>query len=94
VLILDSLLVSGVTFVLSRLAEAVEAEMYDESALRDELLAAQMKLELGEIDEKTFAQIEDQVLAGLREIRARRGEPAEGTFTIESVEADFRHDER
>jgi hypothetical protein len=72
VLIVDSLIISGVKFVLTRLVEAVEAEMYDESALREELLAAQMKLELGEITEKEFALVEEQVLAGMREVRARR----------------------
>jgi hypothetical protein len=81
-LIVDSLIISGVKFVLTRLAEAVEAEMYDESSLREELLAAQMKLELGEIDDDEFAQIEEQVLAGMREVRARqkaaRGEAPEG----------------
>jgi hypothetical protein len=103
VLIVDSLLISGIKFVLTRLAEAVEAEMYDESALREELLAAQMKLELGEIDEDEFARIEEQVLAGMREVRARQkaanGQPAEdsGTaprkFSIESVEANFEREE-
>jgi hypothetical protein len=72
VLIVDSLLISGIKFVLSRLAEAVEAEMYDETALREELLAAQMKLELEEIDEEEFAQIEEQVLRGLREVAERK----------------------
>lgn len=105
-LIVDSLIISGVKFVLTRLAEAVEAEMYDESALRDELLAAQMKLELGEITEEDFVRVEEQVLAGMREVRARQkaasgqapdsdGERAgDGRrFTIESVEANFDHDE-
>ncbi|MBX3224225.1 MAG: gas vesicle protein GvpG [Labilithrix sp.] len=103
-LIVDSLIVSGVKFVLTRLAEAVQAEMYDETALREELLAAQMKLELGEISEDDFARIEEEVLAGMREIRARRdaagggapGEEAAGegsTFRIESVEANLGHDE-
>jgi hypothetical protein len=100
VLIVDSLIISGVKFVLTRLAEAVETEMYDESHLRDELLAAQMKLELGEIDEEEFSAIEEQVLAGLREIGERkRGitrEESSGdgaTFSIESVSADFSHRE-
>jgi hypothetical protein len=104
VLIVDSLIIQGVRFVLSRLAEAVEAEMYDETALREELLAAQMKLELGEITDEEFAQIEEGVLAGLREMgerkrvaqaeqRAAIAEKVEGEkkFTIESVEADFSH---
>jgi hypothetical protein len=101
-LIVDSLIISGVKFVLTRLAEAVETEMYDESHLRDELLAAQMKLELGEIDEEEFTAIEEQVLAGLREIGERKrgitSEPSKGadaprTFSIESVSADFSHRE-
>jgi hypothetical protein len=102
-LIVDSLIISGVKFVLTRLAEAVESEMYDESHLRDELLAAQMKLELGEIDDEEFAEVEEQVLAGLREIGERkRGIPQpaaasadapERKFTVESVSADFGHRE-
>jgi hypothetical protein len=100
VLILDSLLISGVKFVLTRLAEAVEAELYDETALREELLAAQMRLELGEISEEDFTRIEEQVLAGMREVRERRktsapanaeGEGKESArgqrFTVDSVEA-------
>ena len=102
-LIVDSLIISGVKFVLTRLAEAVEAEMYDETHLREELLAAQMKLELGEITDDEFAQIEEQVLAGLREIGERkRGitreqtkskRDAPRTFSIESVSAEFGHRE-
>ncbi len=102
-LIVDSLLISGIKFVLTRLAEAVEAEMYDETHLREELLAAQMKLELGEIDEEEFGQIEAGVLAGLREIGERKKTQAgaavrenvegEGArkYAIESVEADLDH---
>jgi hypothetical protein len=107
VLIVDSLIISGVKFVLTRLIEAVEAEMYDETALREELLAAQMKLELGEITDEDFALVEEQVLAGMREVRARQkeargeapsaagdeGADAGRKFTIESVEANLEHDE-
>jgi hypothetical protein len=106
VLIVDSLLVSGIKFVLTRLVDAVESEMYDESALREELLAAQMKLELGEIDDAEFAKIEEAVLAGMREVRARqktaRGEAPESPagespgrrFTVESVEARLDREEQ
>lgn len=107
-LIVDSLIISGVKFVLTRLVEAVQAEMYDETALREELLAAQMKLELGEIDDEEFASIEEVVIKGLREIgerkraaaaEAKAAEEAEqpaaggGKFTVESVSADFDHRE-
>ncbi len=102
-LIVDSLLISGIKFVLTRLAEAVEAEMYDETHLREELLAAQMKLELGEINEDEFAEIEAGVLAGLREIAERKKAQSGGAvrehvegegarkYAIESVEADLDH---
>ncbi|MDF2691824.1 MAG: hypothetical protein K0S65_207 [Labilithrix sp.] len=102
-LIVDSLIISGVKFVLTRIVEAAQAEMFDEAALREELLAAQMKLELGEITEEDFAAVEAQILEGMREVRARKkaasGEPAgtgggEGhTFTIESVEANLGRNE-
>ena len=48
-LIVDSLLVSGIRFVLDKVAAAVETEMNDDTALRERLLAAQMQLELGEM---------------------------------------------
>ena len=103
-LIVDSLIIGGVRFVLNKLIEAVDAEMYDESSLREELLAAQMKLELGEIDEAEFASIEEVVLAGLREVAERKkaassapdGEgpaPGGGKFRVESVSADLDHRE-
>jgi hypothetical protein len=68
-IIVDSLLVGGLRFVLDKIATAVESEMNDERSLKEELLAAQMRLELGEIDDEEFAQIERDVLALLREIR-------------------------
>lgn len=103
-LIVDSLIISGIKFVLTRIVEAVDAEMYDETALREELLAAQMRLELGEISEEDFAAIEEQVLAGMREIRERKKAAAatstastapsaasapSAKITVESVEANL-----
>jgi hypothetical protein len=101
VLIVDALIISGVKFVLTRIAEAVEAEMYDETALREELLAAQMKVELGEMTDEEFLAIEEEVLAGMRAIRERReaegGAAASGDtggrFTVASVEANLDRDD-
>ena len=59
VLILDSLLIGGITFVLDKVAAGGRAEMNDDTALREELLAAQMRLELGEISEEEFARDRD-----------------------------------
>ena len=68
--ILDTLFIGGIKFVLRRVAEAVDAQMNDVDALRQELLAAQMKLELGEMTEEEFSELEAEVLARIREIRA------------------------
>jgi hypothetical protein len=76
VLIVDRMLVGGIKFVLGKLAVAVEAELNDDSHLREELLAAQMRLELGELSEEDFKQLERDVLARLREVRERQGGPA------------------
>jgi hypothetical protein len=74
-IILDSLLIGGIKFVLDKVAAAVDEEMNDETSLREELLAAQMRVELGEMDEGEFAEMESAILARLREIRdAKRGE--------------------
>lgn len=68
-IILDTLLVGGVKFILSKIVQVVDAELNDESHLREKLLAAQMRLELGEMSPEEFAELERAVLARLRQIR-------------------------
>jgi hypothetical protein len=76
-LIVDRMLVGGIRFVLGKIAAAVESEVSDDSRLREELLAAQMRLELGELSKEEFARFEADALARLREIRERQlGEAA------------------
>ena len=89
--LLDSLLIGGIRFVLDKVASAAEQELYDEDRLREELLAAQMRLELGEITDTEFATIEADVLARLREIRERQRGPdaTPGEFRITGIEARF-----
>ena len=72
-IILDSLLIGGLKFVLNKIAQVVDAEMNDENRLREELLAAQMQLELGELSPEEFAELERAILARLRELRANAG---------------------
>jgi Gas vesicle protein G len=95
VIILDTLLVGGLKFVLGKIVDAVDAELNDDSVLREELLAAQMRLELDEIDEAEFAVVERELLARIREIRERqRGEePAPGELKVTGIEATFGGDE-
>jgi hypothetical protein len=96
--LLDSLLVGGLRFVLDKVAAAVDTELNDDSALRDQLLAAQMRLELGEITPEEFNVVETDLLARLREIRDRRqGSEAASLspkdYTITGIEATFEGDE-
>ena len=73
--ILDSLLIGSLRFVLDKVVQAAEAEMQDDSALRDQLLEAQMRLELGEITEDEFVAIERDVIAAIRRIKGARQGP-------------------
>jgi hypothetical protein len=73
--ILDSLLIGSLRFVLDKVVQAAEAEAQDDSALREQLLEAQMRLELGEITEDEFIEIERDVIAAIREIRGGQQGP-------------------
>jgi hypothetical protein len=97
-LIIDSLLIGGLRFVLDKVAAAVDTEMNDDSALREQLLAAQMRVELGEISADEFNRLEADILARLREIRDRRQGGGAATFspkdyTVTGVEATIEGDE-
>ena len=71
-LIIDRMIVGGVRFVLGKVAAAVDAELNDDSHLREELLAAQMRLETGEMSAEEFRVFEADIVARLREIRERQ----------------------
>jgi hypothetical protein len=76
--ILDSLLIGSLRFVLDKVIQAAETEAQDDSALRDQLLEAQMRLELGEITDNEFAEIERDVLAAIRDIKR----PQQGAISM------------
>jgi hypothetical protein len=69
--LLDSLLINGLQFVLDKVANIADQELSDPETQRERLLEAQLKLESGEIDEAQFAEIEADVFARIREIKAR-----------------------
>jgi len=73
--ILDSLLIGSLRFVLDKIVAAAEAESQDDTSLREQLLEAQMQLELGDISDAEFAEIERDVLARIREIKGQRHAP-------------------
>ena len=103
--LLDSLMIAGIRWALETTITAAEAEMNDDTALREQLLAAEMQREMGEISDDDFAEIEADLLARIREIKERReggsgplafggAEPmetdADSRFQVEaSVSGDF-----
>ena len=91
-IILDTLFIGGIKFVLRRIAEAVDAQMNDVEALREELLAAQMRLELGEMSAEEFAEVERDLLARLREIRERETAEASGAMQITGIDVSVADD--
>src|SRR5215204_140244 len=70
--ILDSLMISGIRWALETALTAAEAEMNDDSVLREQLLEAEMRREMGEISDNEFRDLEADLLARIREIKARR----------------------
>jgi len=103
--LLDSLMISGISWTLRTVVTAAEAEMNDDTAVREQLLSAEMQREMGEISDEDYAEIERDLLAQIREIKERReggsgplafgeGEPLENTdgshFQIEAtISGDF-----
>jgi phosphoserine aminotransferase len=65
-------LIGSLRFVLDKIVAAAEAESQDDSSLREQLLEAQMQLELGEITDAEFAKIEREVLARIREMKGHQ----------------------
>lgn len=84
--ILDTVLIGGLRFVFDKIAAAVDTELNDDSALREQLLAAQMRVELGEMSQKEFAEFEVDILERLREIRDRRQGSEATSFASEDYE--------
>ena len=96
--IIDSLIISGVRFVLDKVAAAVDREMNDDNALSERLLDAQMRVELGEMSQEEFDELEADILVRIREIKERQrgGESAAispKNMKVTGIEATFEGDE-
>ena len=97
-LIIDSLILSGVRFVLDKIAAAVDTELNDDTVLRQRLLEAQMQLDLGEMSQAEFDELEADILVRIREIKERQrgGESAvisPKDMKVTGIEASFEGDE-
>ena len=94
--ILDTILIGGLRFVFDKIATAVDTELNDDTHLREQLLAAQMRLELEEISEAEYDAIEADLHDRLRAIKERQQETAAfspGDYKITGIDATFEGDE-
>jgi hypothetical protein len=66
------MLTSFLGWVFNTVATAADAEMNDDTALREQLLDAEMRREMGEISDEEFAEFEADVLQRIREIKERK----------------------
>jgi hypothetical protein len=83
-MILDRLLVGGLRFVLDKIGKVAEAELPpgegeeeggQEAALQRQLLAAQIELEMGDLDEAAYLARERQIVKRLEALRAAAATP-------------------
>jgi hypothetical protein len=98
VFILDTVLIGGLRFVFDKIAAAVDTELNDDTHLREQLLAAQMRLELGEISQADFDVFEADILLRLRRLRESRAGTGAATlspseYRITGIDATFEGDE-
>lgn len=80
-------------WVLRTVTTAAEAEMNDDTALREQLLEAEMRREMGEISDEEFRELEADLLARIREIRARQ-EGGAGPITTGAAPIETSPDSR
>ena len=94
--ILDTVLIGDLRFVFDKIAAAVDTELNDDTHLREQLLAGQMRLDLGEISEQEYADLEADLHQRLREIKERQQGTAAfspGEYKITGIDATFEGDE-
>src|SRR5690348_18275320 len=61
--------IAGIKWSLGKVQRVVEEELVDDSAIKEELMALQMELELGDIDDDEYMRREAELMERLREVR-------------------------
>ncbi|MEX2179983.1 MAG: gas vesicle protein GvpG [Gemmatimonadaceae bacterium] len=64
--------VAGIRWSLNKVAQVVDEELTDDSAIKQDFMELQMQLELGDIDDEEYARREAGIMARFREVRAWR----------------------
>ena len=74
-LIIDDILmapIKGIIFLAEKINEVIEKETSDEGAVKERLMALQLKFEMDEIDEVEYDKREDELLNLLENIRKEK----------------------
>jgi hypothetical protein len=94
--ILDTILIGGLRFVFDKIAAAVDTELNDETHLHEQLLAAEMRLDLDEISRAEYDALATDIHDRLRVIKLRQQGAAgvsPGEYRITGIDATFEGDE-
>lgn len=67
--LIDDIFLNPVVWLGEKIKDAAEAEMLDESKVRESLLSMQMQLEMGEITEGEYQIKETELMDKLEDIR-------------------------
>jgi len=62
----------GVIFIAKKINDVMEKEMSDEGAIKERLMALQLKFEMDEIDEEEYDKREDELLQLLENLRVEK----------------------
>jgi len=62
----------GVIFIAEKINEVIDKEMSDEGAIKERLMALQLKFEMDEINEEEYDEKEDELLQLLENIREEK----------------------
>jgi len=84
---LDDLLlapIKGLKFIAEQVHGMVEEELYDEKAIKQNLLALQLQLDEREISQEEFREREEELFARLRVIRERQLDRMQQVHTANS----------
>jgi hypothetical protein len=64
--------IKGIIWIAEKVNEQVEKELYDEDKVRGQLMEMELRLDLGEISEEDYLEVEEALLERLRIIRERQ----------------------
>jgi hypothetical protein len=62
----------GTRFTLDKIDRAVREQLTDDTPIKEDLMALQLKLEMGEIDDDQYTRQEAEIMQRLREVREWR----------------------